>query len=377
MVRSIQLDLFRGVAALLMVLNHAGVHWLAPEDATSGLAGLLVFLGSAAPALFFFATGAGMGLSRRAALDWPSLLRKVVLLLIADAALNWAEGRWLGLDFFGFCALSMLAVAGVVSSKRPRLTAVLVLVVVVALRYGDAPLVMRLLPSAPWLGFVTGVEGFPDVSYPLCPWLVFPLAGYLVGSASSRLDSARAQYAAAAAALLLLGAARAMALHGAAVHRWGSVSAAYFVFAVGFVGACWVLARVAVGARGNDFLRLRGPASLLVVPLHYAVIQVGMALLPTPWPLAVWGSIVAALCLLVLPACRGLADILRRVASAPRAGVPLVAAIVFSMACCGLAADFSPGLACWLVACLSQTVIAANLARPSRAVHAAVMARTL
>ena len=165
--RSRQLDLFRGCAAVLMVLNHAGFRWLAPEDAVGGTTGAIVFAGSAAPALFFFATGVGMGLARKVTADWSSLLRKVLLLFIADAFLNWAVHRWLGLDFFGFCAISMMAVALVDAAPRPRVVASIGIGVVLLLRYADASQVERLVVDQPWLGFVTGVAGVADVSYPL------------------------------------------------------------------------------------------------------------------------------------------------------------------------------------------------------------------
>lgn len=375
--RSLQLDLFRGCAALLMVLNHAGYAWLAPEDSSSGFSGALVFLGSAAPALFFFATGVGMGLSRKASVDWPSLWRKVALLFIADAFLNWAEGRWLGLDFFGFCAIAMVAVGLVNAAPRPKLVASVVLVLVFALRYADAPRLQLFAPDAPWLAFLTGVEGVPGVSYPLCPWLAFPLAGYLLGRASPRLESMVAYLGMLAWAALTFGVALVMAQHGAVVHRWGSVSITYFMFAVGFVASVWLLARGACALAGRSLLQLRGPASLLVVPIHYAAIHLCAALVLPPWPLQAGLAAMLALALCTLPASRWLAGGLKRIAERPGAGTALLGAVAAAAACCSAALEFATPLVCWLVACLSQIVIAANLARPPRMVIKTAPLRTL
>lgn len=375
--RSLQLDLFRGCAALLMVLNHAGNTWLAPADSTAGFFGAIVFAGSAAPALFFFATGVGMGMARKGHADWPGLWRKVVLLFIADAFLNWAVHRWLGLDFFGFCALSMLAVALVDAAPRPRLAAAIALALVLTVRYADAPRLEQWVADAPWLGFFTGVAGMTDVSYPLCPWLVFPLAGYLLGRASPRLDSPTAGGGIAAGAIVALGIAWEMAQRGAPVHRWGSVSFAYLMFAVGFVAVAWLLARAACALAGRGFLQLRGPASLLVVPIHYALIELGAACVPPPWAPRAWLAAVLALALFTLPAARWLAARLKTLAERPGAGPMLAGAVVAAALACAAASEYASALVCWLVACLSQVVIAANLARPPRPVARPAPRRTL
>ena len=180
-----QLDLFRGFAAILMVLNHAGNAWLSRQDGADGIDGTLVFIGSAAPALFFSATGIGMGLSPRRSPDWRGVGRKVLLLAVADLFLGWGEHRWIGLDFFAFCAISMLAVSLVVATRRPMTWAMAAIAAIIVLRYG---LVGRLQPFAqqhPAIAFVTGIDGVIDVSYPLSPWLVFPLGGFILGRVST------------------------------------------------------------------------------------------------------------------------------------------------------------------------------------------------
>ena len=366
-----QLDIFRGFAAILMVLNHAGFHWLAPIDATTGFDGIAVFLGSAAPALFFFATGVGMGLSRRGAVDWPGIVRKVVLLQIADLFLGWSVHRWIGLDFFAFCAISMLAVALVTATRRPVLTAALAIAACLFVRYA---VVSRLGPLAGdyrIVAFVTGIDGVVDVSYPLSPWLVFPLAGFILARHTGRQDGT-ALFAAPRICVAIVSAATGAAAwwldsRGAAMHRWNTVSVAYFLFAIAFVGLVWLLADAlapASGFRVVSALQTRGPASLLIVPVHYALIGIAAAVLAPPWSAAAWLPAALALCAVALASSKWIANCLRhwvesaRVARGLALSLPACAAVI---AICVLAA---PPLACLLVACAGQVLVAANLARP-------------
>jgi hypothetical protein len=68
------------------------------------------------------------------------------------------------------------------------------------------------------------------------------------------------------------------------------VSIAYFLCAVGIVATLWLAAQglartTPVLARA---LSLRGPASLLMVPLHYGALGLLEDLSPPPWTLAAW-----------------------------------------------------------------------------------------
>jgi uncharacterized membrane protein len=367
-----QLDLFRGVAAILMVLNHAGFHWLAPGDASTGADGVAVFLGSAAPALFFFATGVGMGLSRRSAVDWPAIARKVVLLLVADLFLGWGVGRWLGLDFFAFCAISMLAVSLVSATRRPIAAAAAGIAVCLALRYAFVAHLQPLAAEYPVLAFVSGIEGITDVSYPLSPWLVFPLAGFILGRLSALQAGARARWlvvgglAVAGEGLFWL-----LASRGAVVHRWNTVSVAYFVFAVGFVVAVWLLAGL-LAALPNPaalgWLQIRGPASLLVVPLHYAVIAIAASLIAPPWPAPVWLPVALVFSGVVLAGCQWLAACLRRWADSPGGSRGLALSLPACATVIAISVVTAPPLVYLLAACVGQVLVAANLARPDAAV---------
>ena len=370
-----QLDIFRGFAAILMVLNHAGFEWLAPVDALTGFDGAVVFLGSAAPALFFFATGVGMGLSRRRAVDWPAIFRKVLLLLVADVFLGWGVHRWIGLDFFAFCAISMLAVALVTSTRRPVLTASATIASCLLVRYGLVASLQPLAVDVPVVAFLSGIDGVANISYPLSPWLVFPMAGFILGrlSPGRETSTSSASPRVGVAVLAAAGVALAGWLHsrGAIMHRWNTVSVAYFLFAIGFVCAVWLAADALAAVsrlRLVAALQTRGPASLLIVPVHYALIGIAAATVTPPWNPDTWLPLALVLCTVALASSKWIATCLRHVAESPRLSrwlafsLPVYAAVV--AACVILA----PPLVCLLAACLGQVLVAGNLARPDAAV---------
>ncbi len=379
-----QLDIFRGFAAILMVLNHAGVQWLAPVDATSGIDGIVVFLGSAAPALFFFATGVGMGLSRRSAVDWPGIARKVVLLLIADLFLSWSVHRWIGLDFFAFCAISMLAVALVTTTRRPVLTAAMAIAACLLVRYAFVAHLQPLADDYPIVAFVSGIDGVVDVSYPLSPWLVFPLAGFILGRLGARRVGAASMPSPRASVAVLAAASGTVAWwldsRGSAMHRWNSVSVAYLLFAIAFVGVVWLVAdalALASDSRLVSALQTRGPASLLIVPVHYALIGIAEAVFPPPWNAAAWLPAALVLCTVALAAAKWIATCLRRWVESP----PVSRGLALSLPACAVVIAIcvvaAPPLVCLLVACLGQVLVAANLARPDAAVTRLGTGRTI
>ena len=117
-----ELDTLRGPAAALMIANHAGVRVLAPAHASAGRSGALVFLGSFAPVVFFFATGFGIAVSsrraERAGAAWWSVLWKAALLVVADQFFFWRAGHAFGLDFFGFIALATVLVMAIAGLRR-------------------------------------------------------------------------------------------------------------------------------------------------------------------------------------------------------------------------------------------------------------------
>jgi hypothetical protein len=278
-----QLDLFRGLAALLMVVNHAAVAWLDRDPGVGVSAQWAEFLGSLAPMLFFTATGIGCGMRRGArAVSPATAIRKPAVLLVADA-LMWAQaGRFVGLDFLGFIGIAMLSLDLLHGRARSERLAWVVVAVVVAARFVLAPALVRVLPAelADVAAAALGQRGMPGFSYSIFPWLAYPMLGYLLGR---RFERAEASGDGRLLVLGGLGIAATMALHaaGAGLFRWGSLSLAFFVFGIGAGALAWGVCGILVDRLPRsvvDAASLRGIASLALVPIHYAIVAAALAL---------------------------------------------------------------------------------------------------
>jgi uncharacterized membrane protein len=286
-----ELDLLRGIAGVLMVANHTGYKWLGDATLADPVVRAIVFAGSCAPVVFFTTSGIGYGLqvgSGRAADPW-GLARKVVILLVADALLWIGNVPRFGLDFLGFIGLSMLVLDPLRRARRAVPLAVAGIAAITVLRYGVGEAVKG-LPGGTGevMRAALGVGVIEGVSYPLLPWLAYPLTGFLLGAAAR---DARAwvdrRFAIVIAGLFGLalggGTVCAWLVHGGRqLHRWGYVSLAFY--AASFVAIALTVALALVlarhgGALARRLLELRGVASLALVPWHYAVIYATAAVL--------------------------------------------------------------------------------------------------
>ena len=343
-----------------MVVNHAGYQLLGHAAAGDGWPSWLVFVGSAAPALFFFATGVGAGLSNGRPDSVAAVARKVLLLLVADMLMNWGNGTLFGLDFFGFAAVSTAVLFASRRTRRPGRAAAVLLVLVVTARFGLAVVMPDRHANGFAFAFITGIGLAPHISYPLCPWLAFPLLGFLVGRQWRDSGSPNESGLIGTGAVVCVLLSVALAAHGAPVFRWGSVSLAYFLCAIGIVGLAWLVAAQVARALPSMALAmsLRGPASLLIVPLHYGALGMLEYAAEPPWNLFAWGLATLLLIVAVLLFARYL------VSGASRFPVPGLAAQVFLAvtACgCGLMAfTLAPPLG-RLEACSAGDVIIALL----------------
>ena len=272
-----------------MIVNHAGYRLLSPADADTGWTGLAVFLGSFAPVVFFFATGFGIGLGVAATGRAPPLLDtawKAALLVVADQVAYWAAGEFYGLNFFSFIGIAMLTVSLVARAPRSTALALAITVALLLVRYGLGPLVRDDAGNGALVDWVVGVRGVPALAYPLTPWMVYPLVGFVLALRYAG-PSRRWLLGSAAVGVLAGGAAVALVALHSALFRWGTVSASFFVLSLGVLAvaglASMLLARGAPQAAAT--LSLRGVASFAVIPLHYALLDAcGLLTLPLrPW----------------------------------------------------------------------------------------------
>ncbi len=300
----VELDVFRGWAAVLMIVNHAGYALLSPADASASGSGLAVFLGSFAPVLFFFATGFGIGL-RPVGQPPPSLFEtgwKSALLVAADQAIYWRGGASFGFDFFSFIGIASLLVSVVARARRPVPLSLCLVVAILVVRYAVGPFAREWLPEQGLSDWLTGLRGHTGVSYPFAPWMVYPLIGFVLGRWYAAGDAAtnRRRWLLAGAAVAIASPALTAAMRwmGAGLFRWGSVSSSFFVLSLGILAA-FALLSVATARSGlpGRLLALRGVASFAVIPIHYALL--GLAE-PFDLPLPPLAFAVAALGLIVL-----------------------------------------------------------------------------
>ena len=239
---SLALDVLRGLAAISMVVNHVAVRLLARED-FHGAAALAAFASSGAPVLFFFATGFAGALRRPGGSAWGRL-DTVACLVAADLLAAWrGHLPWL-LDFFTFIALSTLGVDLLARQRRAVTLALGAALVLVLLRFGLAPEALPWSRGLPPLAWVLGFPAVKGVSYPLAPWLCYPLLGFALGRwCATRREppsAPRALAASAAGSLAALTLGR-LALHwGLSDNRWTTMGAAYFVLSFAMIGiALW------------------------------------------------------------------------------------------------------------------------------------------
>ena len=282
-----ELDVFRGLAALSMVANHAAIRWFPNADMWTPAIEVAFFVGGFAPVLFFFATGLGSGFQSRVGSGGGhryGFLNKVVILFCADAFWNSIDGPRLGLDFLGFIALSMLVLEPLRGAKRPALFAAAGVVAVLSLRFVlGSNVLLQMLPEAVAgpLAVVCGSRGVRGLAYPPFPWLALPLLGFIVGRVATGHPIRRRTLGVYASllALLSLSAAgtSAMVSSGWPLVRYGMMSAAFFVSCFAAISLAG-LASFSIARSGLELLvratSLRGISSLAVVPIHAAFIAV-------------------------------------------------------------------------------------------------------
>jgi uncharacterized membrane protein len=200
------LDLARGVAIVLMVLQHVQLLFAVDHGETSALGVAFLLLGTAPAApVFMVSMGFLVGASSRTGA--LSGLRRGILLFALGYALNLVRftapalvmpsafiddafgGAWqalLEIDILQLAGLSLIVLGAVKRLVRGP-WAVVVLAFVVA---GVAPLLWGAAGDTPVLDPLWGARD--RVSFPLFPWLAYPLLGLALARFAQRAASAGA-----------------------------------------------------------------------------------------------------------------------------------------------------------------------------------------
>lgn len=329
----IELDLLRGIAAVLMIVNHAGNELLAPGFAHTGPGAIAVFLGSFAPVVFFFGTGFGVAVASVASGRPPqmrSVFLKAVLLFLADQLAYWRFGVPLGLDFLGFIAIAMLLAAWVATAPRRFGIACAIIVAVTLLRFGLGPRIADVWRGA-LIDWVIGVHGVSGTSYAFGPWIVLPMLGLAIGLRypvqAGAASAARRRWLRSSllAAVLLFGLSAVAFVTGASFYRWSTMGLGFFALSLAMAAALGAasMATAAAWPPAARRLGLRGVASFAVVPIHYAAIEVAKALLGEPLAPAAFFGVAAMLAILSIGLSSYFAELTRKLAAFGGTGVAL------------------------------------------------------
>lgn len=279
-----ELDVYRGIAAIFMIVNHSGNELISPKSGTTYETNFLIFIGSFAPALFFLTTGFGVAISGRVASKNEEFVKatwKCFILILADQLFCWNDGLSLRLDFFSFTAISTIILTLLNFQKNAIPTALILTVALVGSRYGLAPNISDIGSFGPVTHWFLGTPGVKNISYPLSPWMTYPLIGFIAGKYYvMRINSYcnawkdRIIKILLLVALIFLFISIQMFYTGKTFFRWGTVSFAYFILSLSII--------VFVGLAANKITKydnfckgqisLRGISSFLVIPFHYAII---------------------------------------------------------------------------------------------------------
>lgn len=292
---AVELDVLRGLAAALMIFNHSGFRLLSPDDVFHSASAYAVFFGGMAPVLFFFATGFGIALSSKSAsrpFDLFGLFWKACLLVLADQFFFWARDVAWGVDFFSFIAISTVVVSLIARLRAVIWVCASLICALLFFRYGIGDLLQPWFRNHDFAVWLIGRESIADISYPLSPWMVYPLLGFILGSfygpVSPRTPQARNRWILIGGVLATVFLAAAVAMHyeKAIFFRWGSMTPGYFVLSLSVLFTSAVLALLIVmrSKRLSAWVSLRGVASFAVIPLHYAMLDAAMKLVSFPQP---------------------------------------------------------------------------------------------
>ncbi|HZT03168.1 MAG TPA: heparan-alpha-glucosaminide N-acetyltransferase domain-containing protein [Steroidobacteraceae bacterium] len=354
--------MLRGFAIVMMIVNHLGEKLPAFGYRPGGVLDTLVFLGSFAPAVFYFTTGFGIGVSR----DRPdpaaarSMLFKAALLVVADQFMWWKDGEAYGLDFLAFIGLSTVLVTLVAYSKRSVWVACGLAMIALVLRFGLGWWLRDRVQLGGLGAWLVGITPLDRVSYPLSPWIEYPLVGYVLARYYRRqLAAGNPRFSHGWLSVTAAGACVCSGIlyhRHAAFFRWGTVSIGYFVLSIavlaGAILLAWSVHRIL--PRLARIVSLRGMQSLAVVPIHYGL----LALLAIAVPRLAGPPAVCAALLAMIVASMSLSN-------------------AFASAVHSLNRRVSPEVAVYLFAGTAVICVALELGRASPAMFAAFVAGQL
>lgn len=278
----------RGYAALFMVVNHLGNSVFSNNSSIGFTALTIIFITGFAPVLFFFTSGLGMGLQsavNQKKLILKSTLYKFALLILADLFLAFGKGNVIGLDFLGFIAIIVLLIDLIRSSRHAVLISIISICAIFIMRFAVAPKVMIENDTVfnAFTNWFLG-NGILNVSYPLAPWFIYPLVGFLLGVIVGRQQNVihfinmKKNWLILAGVAALCGSIAYLCYKlGFSFFRWGTIGIGYFILSFTVIATSLIIVMLANKLPKVNLLKLfylNGPACLAVVPIHYFFIHI-------------------------------------------------------------------------------------------------------
>ena len=283
-----ELDLLRGLAVMLMLINHSIVGLTNFNEPNNSILFALFFIGSYAPVVFFFVTGVGYGLAHQVGRIAPfsGVLYKAGILILADIFLRAKLSTTfptLGLDFLGFIGVSMIILHCLRGRRFGVWLAILLIPCLFLLRFAAEKIFGPVGEVDSFLSKLTGQRAFSGFSYWLTPWLIYPLLGFLLGVLIKGKQHLINKTILATVALFFAGFVSALisyyfASRGMVIFRWGTVSFNFFVSSIAclflLLSVVCSLFQISLFKKLIPLLSIRGIASLAIVPIHYVFLDV-------------------------------------------------------------------------------------------------------
>ena len=156
-----------------------------------------------------------------------------------------------------------------------------VCLILFAARFLIGPVISSESFPGPILKWLLGVEKLDNFSYPLIPWVIYPLMGYILGeklreSGQTAGDFLHSRWKVVVIAVVVLTCglfAVAYLKNGLLLFRWGTVSLDFFILSLLILIIFTWLAIVGSRSKYYRFISMAGMTSLLVVPVHYYLLE--------------------------------------------------------------------------------------------------------
>lgn len=284
-IRYREIDLLRGIAILMMVTNHFGYIFLSPVEQNSLFIAPLIFLGSFAPVVFYFVTGLGYGINYSKPIKrgyWFDVLFKALVLILVERATHLLDGKLVGMDFLSFIALILVILSIVRYYNFGFKTLLGIAAGLLGVRYFIGSVLLSEKEVSPVLAWLIGNTALKNFSYPITPWLVYPLLGYCLGKLIKQeklsflklITSYKTEIMLSGLLIIILFFSIVWLKDDFVLNRWGRMSLDYFILSALLLLLLVVLSPSLADKSYSYLISIEGLTSLIVVPVHYFLLKV-------------------------------------------------------------------------------------------------------